>query len=373
MAADPDKVGGTEQVAEGIRVARRRLSVVSDNKLIEGFSQVQVGQQGSSAAAAAADGATPVYSAELYDAAAAVAAASLPKTPCKVSTYAGFSKKGFAPYNPRKKNQDALIMAEDPATGTLLLCVMDGHGEVGDKIATAFKKELAPAVFGHPHWATDVARAVAEAIARIEEALNSDDSVDTEFSGTTLVAAAIRGGTMTIINIGDSRITLGRVDKASGKMVAEPLSLDHKPETPEERDRILSAGGRVFAVEYDDGVDGPPRVWLGHMDVPGLAMSRSLGDKIAHTAGVISKPDVYVKELAPEDGDCLLILATDGLWEFMSNEECIEIASSCSQPRIAVDKLITEANERWMKEEQVIDDTTVCVAFLQHFPPQPGG
>lgn len=49
--------------------------------------------------------------------------------------------------------------------------------------------------------------------------------------------------------------------------------------------RILGAGGRVFAVSYDDGVDGPPRVWLGHMDIPGLAMSRSLGDAVAHTAG----------------------------------------------------------------------------------------
>lgn len=49
--------------------------------------------------------------------------------------------------------------------------------------------------------------------------------------------------------------------------------------------RIVAAGGRVFAVSYDDGVDGPSRVWLGHMDIPGLAMSRSLGDAVAHTAG----------------------------------------------------------------------------------------
>jgi hypothetical protein len=48
-----------------------------------------------------------------------------------------------------------------------------------------------------------------------------------------------------------------------------------------EKQRILSAGGRVFAVEYEDGQDGPQRVWLGHMDVPGLAMSRSLGDKVS--------------------------------------------------------------------------------------------
>ena len=37
----------------------------------------------------------------------------------------------------------------------------------------------------------------------------------------------------------------------------------------------------MFAVEYEDGQNGPQRVWLGHMDVPGLAMSRSLGDKVS--------------------------------------------------------------------------------------------
>jgi hypothetical protein len=53
-----------------------------------------------------------------------------------------------------------------------------------------------------------------------------------------------------------------------------------------EKQRILSAGGRVFAVEYEDGQDGPQRVWLGHMDVPGLAMSRSLGDKVSVIANI---------------------------------------------------------------------------------------
>jgi hypothetical protein len=52
------------------------------------------------------------------------------------------------------------------------------------------------------------------------------------------------------------------------------VSNDHKPDLVEEKARILAAGGRVFAVEYDDGISGPQRVWLGHMDIPGLAMSR---------------------------------------------------------------------------------------------------
>jgi serine/threonine protein phosphatase PrpC len=96
--------------------------------------------------------------------------------------------------------------------------------------------------------------------------------IDTEFSGTTLSMAIIRGNTLIGVNIGDSRVILGL--EKDGKIVAEEFTHDHKPDSPLEKERILAAGGRVFAVEYDDGIDGPPRVWLGHMDVPGLAMSR---------------------------------------------------------------------------------------------------
>jgi hypothetical protein len=161
--------------------------------------------------------------------------------------------------------------------------------------------------------------------------------------------------------------------------------------------RIIAAGGRVFAVEYDDGIDGPPRVWLGHMDIPGLAMSRSLGDTVAHTAGVSSEPDFFVRDL-DQAKDVVLLLATDGLWEFMSDQECVDIAVAQTEPRFSVDMLIQEATDRWLKEEQVrwllsqiyrrcearpamftlydakpvqvIDDTTVCVAFLGNFSPQ---
>lgn len=75
--------------------------------------------------------------------------------------------------------------------------------------------------------------------------------------------------------------------KKKGKLFTH----DHKPDTPKEKEPILASGGRVFAVEYNDGNDGPPRVWLGHMDMPDLAMSRLLGDAVAHTAGVISDPE----------------------------------------------------------------------------------
>ncbi len=194
-----------------------------------------------------------------------------------VNEYSGISEKGHAPYNPRKKNQDALIMTDDSDTNTLILCVLDGHGEHGDTVAIAFQNSLAKEMIQHPEWKTDVKKATADAIAKIEKSVIGNFRIDTEFSGTTLSMAIIRGNTLTGVNIGDSRVIIGKRDENSknpNNLAAEEFTHDHKPDTPKEKERILAAGGRVFAVEYDDGIDGPPRVWLGHMDVPGLAMSR---------------------------------------------------------------------------------------------------
>jgi len=192
---------------------------------------------------------------------------------CAVNEYSGISHKGHAPYNPKKKNQDALIMTDDADTNTLVLCVLDGHGEHGDAVAIAFQNNLAAEMMRHPAWKLDVKTAAAEAIAKIEKNVIRDYRIDTEFSGTTLSMAIIRGNRITGVNIGDSRVIIGK-DNGSGGIVAEEFTHDHKPDSDGEKERILEAGGRVFAVEYDDGIDGPPRVWLGHLDVPGLAMSR---------------------------------------------------------------------------------------------------
>lgn len=282
-------------------------------------------------------------------------------TKCAVSAYSGVSKKGHAPYNPRKKNQDALIMAEDPHTGSLILCVLDGHGEHGDSISQTFRDQLTVEMMNHPTWETDLKKATADAIAKVERNMLRNYRIDSEFSGTTLSMAIIRGNTVTGVNIGDSRVILGCQE--GGSLNFRDVTIDHKPDQPAEKERILACGGRVFAVEYDDGIDGPPRVWLGHMDIPGLAMSRSLGDVVAHSAGVTSEPEFTEIELNPET-DKFLVVATDGLWEFVDNQETVELVDGQATPTDAVDVLVTEAATRWMHEEQVIDDTTIIVANL---------
>ncbi|OQS00083.1 phosphatase 2C [Thraustotheca clavata] len=325
---------------ENVLLARRRLSVVSDNTLVEGLANVTTADH-----------------------------EGIQDGESSIGCYAGVTKKGYAPYNPRKKNQDSMIMQFDSTTKSLLLGVFDGHGEAGDGVSQFFKSQFPTELFKHPSFATTgdpakdsegIKAAITFAMNTVEKRVLKDSTIDTEFSGSTGVVGVIRDKLLVVGNVGDSRITRGFMQ--GNTLIAEAVSDDHKPDRPLEKARILAAGGRVFAVEYDDGIDGPPRVWLGHMDVPGLAMSRSLGDAVAHTAGVSSEPEFFSRTL--DANDKYLVIATDGLWEFMSDDEVIKMASAHTDPKQAVDVLILEANRRWMKEEQVIDDTTVIVAFV---------
>ena len=207
-------------------------------------------------------------------------------------------------------------------------------------------------------------------------------SIDSEFSGTTGVVGVLRASELHVCNIGDSRLIIGnRVPAASAAAAAPSLvpvevTADHKPELPEERERILAAGGRVFSVTYEDGEQGPARVWLADVDIPGLAMSRSLGDTVAHTAGVTSEPEVH--HVLLRESQAYLVWASDGLWEFLTNEEVLAYLEAAEKQaagsaaaadaadvlKSAVDKMITESSSRWVAKESVIDDITVIVVQL---------
>lgn len=107
------------------------------------------------------------------------------------------------------------------------------------------------------------------------------------------------------------------------------------------------------------------RVWRKDCDAPGLAMSRSLGDSLAASVGVTGEPEIFVTGLTPNDD--FIVLASDGVWEFMTNEEVVEIVSrfwESKDPLGACDALIEEATRRWRQEDDVIDDTTALVVFL---------
>ncbi|KAH9320013.1 hypothetical protein KI387_021782 [Taxus chinensis] len=124
-------------------------------------------------------------------------------------------------------------------------------------------------------------------------------------SGTCCVTALIKDGCLVVGNAGDCRAVLSR----SG--IAEALTSDHKPGTEKELKRIENLGG------YVDLHHGAWRV-LGC-----LAVSRSIGD-LHLKPWVSSEPDT---RKVPITSDCeFMILASDGLWEKVSNQEAVDIA-----------------------------------------------
>lgn len=60
---------------------------------------------------------------------------------------------------------------------------------------------------------------------------------------------------------------------------------------------------------------GPPRVWTLTADTPGLSMTRAFGDAVAVSIGISSEPDLV--EVALRPADRYLLLASDGIFEFM--------------------------------------------------------
>jgi len=102
------------------------------------------------------------------------------------------------------------------------------------------------------------------------------------------------------------------------------LTRDHKPDDPLEAQVIFQAGGRIDSYRDNNGLKvGPERVWLKNEDIPGLAMTRSFGDQVAARVGVTAVPEIAELRMTPADK--VIILASDGVWEFLENQPVADI------------------------------------------------
>ncbi|PHT47304.1 Protein phosphatase 2C 16 [Capsicum baccatum] len=132
----------------------------------------------------------------------------------------------------------------------------------------------------------------------------TSEPIAPETVGSTAVVAVICSSHIIVANCGDSRAVLYRGKEAVA------LSIDHKPSREDEYARIEASGGKVIQ-------------WNGHRVFGVLAMSRSIGDRYLKP-WIIPEPEVMFVPRARED-ECL-VLASDGLWDVMTNEEVCEVA-----------------------------------------------
>lgn len=264
-------------------------------------------------------------------------------------------KKGKKPEQP---NQDNILFCK---MGSITLYgVADGHGPDGHWAshwaARVILRLLMSEVGGSGVAPSD------ETFARMFDLTHQSIKVaadtnrfDLQMSGSTLSVCVLDHGRkeVTAAWVGDSRCAVGKTGGAKGLS----LTNDHKPEDRDEKARIRASGGEVVRL---DG-DVPHRVFVKGGEVPGLAMSRAVGDLVAHSVGVIHAPGVSRTQLE----DNFVLCCSDGVWEFIDSPEGTEMVSKYGREKVvdATENLTVESRDRWIKEEEYVTDdiSAICV------------
>ncbi|KAE8728307.1 putative protein phosphatase 2C 41 [Hibiscus syriacus] len=208
-----------------------------------------------------------------------------------------------------------------------LFAIYDGH--LGDSIPSYLQKHLFANILKEEEFWVDPSRAISKGYEKTDQAILSHSS-DLGHGGSTAVTAIlINGIRLWVANVGDSRAVLSRGGQAI------QMSTDHEPNT--ERGSIENRGGFVSNMPGD-----VPRV-NGQ-----LAVSRAFGDK-SLKSHLRSDPDIQNTNL--DYNTDILILASDGLWKVMSNQEAVDIARKIKDPLKASKQLIAEAVHRDSKDD----------------------
>jgi len=216
---------------------------------------------------------------------------------------------------------------------------------------------------------SEISKNLKESFYKIDnDLLKSKQSFDTEKSGSTVCVGILNSKNLILANIGDSRAILCSYNKS---WKSSQLTKDHKPKDKSEYKRIIASGGtvsRMINVEKNEEEIGPYRVWDKTQDKgPGLAMSRSIGDGQAKNLGVLAEPDIF--EYTLNEGDKFIVCASDGIWEYLSNDNVMNIIKDIyekeGKAEDACDLLVKKASEEWKKENnKTMDDISCAILFL---------
>jgi serine/threonine protein phosphatase PrpC len=243
-------------------------------------------------------------------------------------------------------NQDSSdIITKELGENIKFFAVYDGHGTKGKEASLLARYEVRKKLISDKSKLVKLQRKdqvekyFKDTFKYIQKKFESRSS-DYELSGSCAVCILIIEFKMYCINLGDSRAVLGA--KKMGKKIALEMSIDHKPTRDDETKRINERGGEV-----SDKLGGTFRVFKKNDEAPGLAVSRSVGDLVAHECGVISEPEIIEKEIEPED--LFVVIGSDGVWDAMSSAEIVGfiIDKMETKRELCAKMVVEECRNRW--------------------------
>lgn len=226
--------------------------------------------------------------------------------------------------------------------------IFDGHN--GSLVSKACSERLHNVLISLPSYKEgDYKTALIEAFVSLDESFIKEKVHD---GSAALVILITNNKMIYVANAGDCRAVLSL---QSGKAI--PLSEDHKPNLPREVDRIRKAGSIVSYTSPDD-----PR--LNGV----FSLSRSFGDidhkrndLPPHERAMSAYPDILFRKLS--DADEFVLIACDGIWAVMENEEVISLARSKLSKKMPLDK-VCEAVMHQCLEKKSLDNMSVIIVAL---------
>ena len=261
-----------------------------------------------------------------------------------------------------KTNQDNYFIKEKflDNENNYFFGVCDGHGEKGEVISQYVSEKL-------PEYIKIINYdSITNELKKINKEIYENKNIESNMSGTTVSSIILTSDKIISINMGDSRSCIFKYE--NGIYSYKNLTRDHKPSEKDESTRIINSNGRIKRC-YDEQLKkyiGPERVWLKNKEEPGLAMTRSIGDKVAHSIGVIDEPEYKIFEF--DGNEKFIIIASDGIWEYLNGDDCIKIVKYHYENGYDVNKasyaLVKEAFDRWKRKEVSIDDITAILIFF---------
>jgi len=295
-----------------------------------------------------------------------VATASAASTAVPVHGVHGTSMKGQKPESPNQDCWCVVRTSDFSAYG-----VFDGHGKLGHEVSNFVKNNLPVIVLRDIRLGTSampmVMRDAFKEMSSMIDAAHEKGTFNAQKSGTTatLIVHDHRHKLLTISHVGDSGAAISR----GSNYKATYLTPDHKPNLPREKKRIESLKGSVVFDGYNY------RVHRRGGYSPQLNMSRSFGDLWGKEAGIISEPDTTQLKLSSSDH--FLLLCSDGVWEFTSAQDAVDIVREqiVVREESAAHALACAASDRWSENHElgVVDDITVVFVNLHTLHGSVGG
>ncbi|GKU85618.1 hypothetical protein SLEP1_g260 [Rubroshorea leprosula] len=291
--------------------------------------------------------------------------------------YSFLTQPGYYPDDPDKLNQDSFCIKTKLQGNPNIhfFGVFDGHGQFGTQCSNFVKDRLVEILASDPTLADDPVKAYSSAFMTMNQELHNSE-IDDSMSGTTAITVLVIGDTLYVANVGDSRAVIAVKD--GNQILAENLSYDQTPFRKDECERVKLCGARVLSVDQVEGLKDPeiqswgdeesqggdpPRLWVQNGMYPGTAFTRSVGDSTAEKIGVVADPEVSTVQVTPNH--LFFIIASDGVFEFLSSQAVVNMAARYSDPREACSAIAAESYKLWLEHENRTDDITIIIVHIK--------